>query len=419
MKIRCTSFKNKTIYNPSKLKLNSKLLKKVTSSSLKSSDNIKKDNVLIKVDKKKLNNIYLTLNKNIKMNIKKKKNNINNISSLHNEKILTGDKSRYVFLHNVLLANAINMENINLETIDVKNQINNINMNKCFEKYNKNSAKSYDKGNRNQKNKKNKLYKSIDNDKIYKSIFATLRVKGNIKYIKQYPYFNDLNLQPSSEKSWLFAYEKKRPIILSRNLKYGGKNDNTKYIPKFNFINKANNSNLTNKKQSYNTFFIEEYQNKKLNIRDSISNYNNNSLNNNYRKKNEKLIFNYNFINKGNNNNKENESINKSQINNKRTRLIISNYHCNKNNIKKNNIVHDVKKVFRLNSCKNYSTNRKYIINNYDKNISNFNNEKYNENNKDSDMTTINVDIISNNISSLDNLLNEEEDFISINPIFS
>lgn len=416
MKIHSTSFKNKTIYNPSKLKLNSKLLKKVTSSSLKSSDNIKKDNELIKVDKKKLNNIYLTLNKNIKMNIKKKKNNINNVSSLYNEKMSIGDKSRYVFLHNVLLANVINMENFNLKTIDVNNQMNNINMNKYFEKYNKNSAKSYDEGSRNQKNKNNKLYNSIDNDKRYESIFATLRVKGNIKYIKQYPYFNDLNLQPSSEKSWLFAYEKKKPTILSRNLKYGGKNDNRKYIPKFNFINKANNSNLTNKMQSYNTFFIEEYKNKKLNIRDSNSNYNN------YRKKNEKIIFNYNFINKGNNHNKEYKSKNKSQINNKGSRLIISNYgnHCNKSsNIKKNNIVHDVKKVFRLKSCKNYSTNRKYIINNYDKNISNFNNENYKENNKDSDMSTINVDIISNNISSFDNLLNEDEDFISINPIFS
>ena len=61
MKIQRNPLKNKTIINPSKLRLNSKIIKRFTNSSIKTSKT--------SLDKKNLNFIYMALNKTILQNV--------------------------------------------------------------------------------------------------------------------------------------------------------------------------------------------------------------------------------------------------------------------------------------------------------------------------------------------------------------
>ena len=406
MKIQRNPLKNKTINNnPTKLKINPKLIKKFAYSSLRSADSIK-NKTARKINNTKLSFIYMELNKTIKINNYNNKstkqiNSKNSINSLDKKYIIKRNNKKYSFLHNTFLAKSLNIERMNFETNEnntINNSIKNINLNEYFFKGKKNAPLSKED------NKMQKFFYSIDAPKKPNNIFSLMKTKLNIKYIRQNPYFKDLNLRPSSEKTWLFAYKKKKPFIISRNRNFL---ENKSFIPKINILKNVNKKNLIHKLKNYNYFNFEE------NKKDS-NNYilDNNTLNNNLYKtniKNEKekkkneMIYSYNFINKIDNS--------ENKINNKKYKLIKSSYNSrvnnkqNKNDYSDNNKNKNKKNIFRLKSCKN--DKRKIIINKNRKN--------YLKNNKDKNNFI--DDLAWSNMSFSDDI--ENENFVSINPIYS
>ena len=406
MKIQRNPLKNKTINNnPTKLKINPKLIKKFAYSSLRSADSIK-NKTARKINNTKLSFIYMELNKTIKINNYNNKstkqiNSKNSINSLDKKYIIKRNNKKYSFLHNTFLAKSLNIERMNFETNEnntINNSIKNINLNEYFFKGKKNAPLSKED------NKMQKFFYSIDAPKKPNNIFSLMKTKLNIKYIRQNPYFKDLNLRPSSEKTWLFAYKKKKPFIISRNRNFL---ENKSFIPKINILKNVNKKNLIHKLKNYNYFNFEE------NKKDS-NNYilDNNTLNNNLyktnikndkeKKKNE-MIYSYNFINKIDNS--------ENKINNKKYKLIKSSYNSrvnnkqNKNDYSDNNKNKNKKNIFRLKSCKN--DKRKIIINKNRKN--------YLKNNKDKNNFI--DDLAWSNMSFSDDI--ENENFVSINPIYS
>ena len=406
MKIQRNPLKNKTINNnPTKLKINPKLIKKFAYSSLRSADSIK-NKTARKINNTKLSFIYMELNKTIKINNYNNKstkqiNSKNSINSLDKKYIIKRNNKKYSFLHNTFLAKSLNIERMNFETNEnntINNSIKNINLNEYFFKGKKNAPLSKED------NKMQKFFYSIDAPKKPNNIFSLMKTKLNIKYIRQNPYFKDLNLRPSSEKTWLFAYKKKKPFIISRNRNFL---ENKSFIPKINILKNVNKKNLIHKLKNNNYFNFEE------NKKDS-NNYilDNNTLNNNLYKtniKNEKekkkneMIYSYNFINKIDNS--------ENKINNKKYKLIKSSYNSrvnnkqNKNDYSDNNKNKNKKNIFRLKSCKN--DKRKIIINKNRKN--------YLKNNKDKNNFI--DDLAWSNMSFSDDI--ENENFVSINPIYS
>ena len=407
MKIQRNPLKNKTINNnPTKLKINPKLIKKFAYSSLRSADSIK-NKTARKINNTKLSFIYMELNKTIKINNYNNKstkqiNSKNSINSLDKKYIIKRNNKKYSFLHNTFLAKSLNIERMNFETNEnntINNSIKNINLNEYFFKGKKNAPPLSKED-----NKMQKFFYSIDAPKKPNNIFSLMKTKLNIKYIRQNPYFKDLNLRPSSEKTWLFAYKKKKPFIISRNRNFL---ENKSFIPKINILKNVNKKNLIHKLKNYNYFNFEE------NKKDS-NNYilDNNTLNNNLYKtniKNEKekkkneMIYSYNFINKIDNS--------ENKINNKKYKLIKSSYNSrvnnkqNKNDYSDNNKNKNKKNIFRLKSCKN--DKRKIIINKNRKN--------YLKNNKDKNNFI--DDLAWSNMSFSDDI--ENENFVSINPIYS
>ena len=207
--------KNKTINNnPTKLKINPKLIKKFAYSSLRSADSIK-NKTARKINNTKLSFIYMELNKTIKINNYNNKstkqiNSKNSINSLDKKYIIKRNNKKYSFLHNTFLAKSLNIERMNFETNEnntINNSIKNINLNEYFFKGKKNAPPLSKED-----NKMQKFFYSIDAPKKPNNIFSLMKTKLNIKYIRQNPYFKDLNLRPSSEKTWLFAYKKKKPL---------------------------------------------------------------------------------------------------------------------------------------------------------------------------------------------------------------
>ena len=407
MKIQRNPLKNKTINNnPTKLKINPKLIKKFAYSSLRSADSIK-NKTARKINNTKLSFIYMELNKTIKINNYNNKstkqiNSKNSINSLDKKYIIKRNNKKYSFLHNTFLAKSLNIERMNFETNEnntINNSIKNINLNEYFFKGKKNAPPLSKED-----NKMQKFFYSIDAPKKPNNIFSLMKTKLNIKYIRQNPYFKDLNLRPSSEKTWLFAYKKKKPFIISRNRNFL---ENKSFIPKINILKNVNKKNLIHKLKNYNYFNFEE------NKKDS-NNYilDNNTLNNNLyktnikndkeKKKNE-MIYSYNFINKIDNS--------ENKINNKKYKLIKSSYNSrvnnkqNKNDYSDNNKNKNKKNIFRLKSCKN--DKRKIIINKNRKN--------YLKNNKDKNNFI--DDLAWSNMSFSDDI--ENENFVSINPIYS
>ena len=407
MKIQRNPLKNKTINNnPTKLKINPKLIKKFAYSSLRSADSIK-NKTARKINNTKLSFIYMELNKTIKINNYNNKstkqiNSKNSINSLDKKYIIKRNNKKYSFLHNTFLAKSLNIERMNFENNEnntINNSIKNINLNEYFFKGKKNAPPLSKED-----NKMQKFFYSIDAPKKPNNIFSLMKTKLNIKYIRQNPYFKDLNLRPSSEKTWLFAYKKKKPFIISRNRNFL---ENKSFIPKINILKNVNKKNLIHKLKNYNYFNFEE------NKKDS-NNYilDNNTLNNNLYKtniKNEKekkkneMIYSYNFINKIDNS--------ENKINNKKYKLIKSSYNSrvnnkqNKNDYSDNNKNKNKKNIFRLKSCKN--DKRKIIINKNRKN--------YLKNNKDKNNFI--DDLAWSNMSFSDDI--ENENFVSINPIYS
>ena len=407
MKIQRNPLKNKTINNnPTKLKINPKLIKKFAYSSLRSADSIK-NKTARKINNTKLSFIYMELNKTIKINNYNNKstkqiNSKNSINSLDKKYIIKRNNKKYSFLHNTFLAKSLNIERMNFETNEnntINNSIKNINLNEYFFKGKKNAPPLSKED-----NKMQKFFYSIDAPKKPNNIFSLMKTKLNIKYIRQNPYFKDLNLRPSSEKTWLFAYKKKKPFIISRNRNFL---ENKSFIPKINILKNVNKKNLIHKLKNYNYFNFEE------NKKDS-NNYilDNNTLNNNLYKTNVKndkekkineMIYSYNFINKIDNS--------ENKINNKKYKLIKSSYNSrvnnkqNKNDFSDNNKNKNKKNIFRLKSCKN--DKRKIIINKNRKN--------YLKNNKDKNNFI--DDLAWSNMSFSDDI--ENENFVSINPIYS
>jgi len=398
MKIQIKSLKNKTFNTFRKIKLNPKFIKQFSSTSYRESNITNKDKSFSKIDNKKLNYIYMALNKTIKFN-NYDNNSINNINSLYNNSIPKRNSNKSSFLQNIFLASILNIENINLNGNDTNKSVKNINMSKYLSEYfNKNSAKSpEDFDNKNNNNSKNNLYKSFNNTKRYKNIFSLMRIKSNIKYIRQSPYFRDLNLQPSSEKSLLYFYEKKNSILASRNIKCI--ENNKKNIPRINLMKKIkNSSNIFYKLKNLNNFLLEENKNKDLDKTNNSHNYNYNNSFKNLKKnrinKKDKIIFSYNYIN----NKKIIEYRGKSHTNNKSSKLAklkhIKFFNEEKNIIKKNN-EKNKNIIFRLNSCK--KSNQKIIY----KNIF----ENKNDNNKNNnDMNIFNEYLNRSNMSFSDDI---------------
>ena len=433
MKIQRSPFKNKTIYKTSKIKLNPKILKKFAFPSLKEINGAKRDKndkTMIKLENKKLNFIYMVLNKTVKFNnfVKKYFSDYNNDkSSLYDKSIPKKSINKSCILQNLFLANSLNMDKINIKANNNTNNniIKNINMNKYFlDNINKNGAKSYDDNKLMNSNKKEFIYNSLDSIERNKNLFSLMRIKSNMKYIKQNPFFKDLNLQPSSEKTWLFSIGKNNPISNSHKIIYDENNKKSnRIIPRINLIKNINRSNLINKSKNYNNYLLKEINNRKENRNNSenknIKDFKDyNSTKTLYKtgiKNDEKIIFGYNFIN--NKNYKQNREISNNNIikNIKNHKLIKSNYKKNFNklintrnndNIKNNN--------YRLNSCRIPNNIPKIIIKNNKRNISN----NIKENNKNIDVDILNEDLILSKISFSDEP-NENDNFIFLNPIYS
>ena len=344
MKIQRTPLKNRTIINHSKLRLNPKIIKKFSSSKKVIKRNNKIDKLLKTLDNRKLNFIYMALNETTKSNNIENKNikkiNINNdIPSFPNKNIKKRNKNKSCILQNIFLAKILNMEFMdNIKKNDLETNISNnsiikkVNMNNYFlDNYNiYNQKPDYDIKNN---NKIEKYYNSIENKKRSKNIFSLMRIKSNMKFIKQYPYFKDLNLRPSSEKSWLFTYEKKNSKSTSNKDKYFDNNKNNKrIIPKIHFIKNINNSNLEYKSKNFiNNFIINDYNERNINNSHNQNKIcNNNNLYQARIKKNDKIIFGYNAHSR----NYENFS-DKSQTIFKESKLAKTNY--DNNFIKKKN----------------------------------------------------------------------------------
>ena len=424
MKIQRTPLKNRTIINHSKLRLNPKIIKKFSSSKKVIKRNNKIDKLLKTLDNRKLNFIYMALNETTKSNNIENKNikkiNINNdIPSFPNKNIKKRNKNKSCILQNIFLAKILNMEFMdNMKKNDLETNISNnsiikkVNMNNYFlDNYNiYNQKPDYDIKNN---NKIEKYYNSIENKKRSKNIFSLMRIKSNMKFIKQYPYFKDLNLRPSSEKSWLFTYEKKNSKSTSNKDKYFDNNKNNKrIIPKIHFIKNINNSNLEYKSKNFiNNFIINDYNERNINNSHNQNKIcNNNNLYQARIKKNYNIIFGYNAHSR----NYENFS-DKSQTIFKKSKLAKTNYE--NNFIKKKTIKRNTNKsknnIFRMKSCKNQNNIYKSIINNRKIYLKN-NNEK--KNNMDNDI--LNEDLIMNN-SSFSDIANEREDFTFLNSIYS
>lgn len=424
MKIQRSPLKNKTINNHSKLRLNPKIFRKYSSKKFaKRTNEIGKS--MITFDNTKLNFIYMALNKTIKLNNieckDSKNNNINNIPIFHTKNIRKRNKNKSCILQNVFLAKTLNMEYTdNSEKNDLETNISNnsiikkVNMSKYFiNNYNKNGQKSdYDyKYN----NKKQKCYNSIGNTKTRNKIFPFMKIKSNIKFIKQYPFFKDLNLRPSSEKSWLFTYEKKNTKDILNKDKYSN-NNNKRIIPKFHFIKNTNSSNLEYKSKNFNNFILDNNNINNINNVHNLNNNNYNNINSNNNlyqeriKKNDNIIFGYNYIHNRNYNNFREKS---SQTSIKRPKIKRANYANNfikKKNIKRNSNK-DKNNVFRMKSSKTQNNIYKNIINNRIIYL-----KHNNENKKNMDNDYENLIMINNSFSDNEN---EKEDFTFLNPIYS
>ena len=407
MKIQRNPLKNKTIINPSKLRLNSKIIKRFTNSSIKTSKTI--------LDNKNLNFIYMALNKTIKLN-----NLINQSTNKHirsdkstsyDKNIQKNNNNKSCVLQNMFLVNLLNKEKIKLNTNHIiNNNIKKVNMNKYFIENYKNSSLYEDKKYINN-NKKEKNYNSIDSTKRKQKIFFLMNTKSNMRYIKENPFFKDLNLQPSSEKSWLFAYDKPNRIK-NKNSKIFENNISKRLIPKINIKKNINKSNLLIKSKNYNKFLLKDFKIRKGNrthTKKINCNISNKSIYKTNITKNDKIIFGYKCMK---NKNYKNQTINNIK-NNKLSKLNYENYY---NKRKINNENNNQKNILRLNSCKYPKNIPRIIFNNELLNSLNYNENK--EDNKDIETNNINEDEIMTNALFSDDI-NENDDCYFINPIYS
>ena len=396
MRIQRRPLKNKTINNLSSKTFNPKLINHFVSTYLQESNFNNKLLIKRERDNNKLNYIYMALNKTVKFN-NYNNNNFININTLNNKNFTKRNNNKSPFLQNIFLVKSLNIDKKNLKSPN--NNIKKINMNKYFsEFYNKNIAKSFDDQNFQKiKKTKNNLY-NFDNQKIYTNILRLMRIKSNMKYIKQNPYFKDLNMQPSSDKSLFFLNGKKNSKTSLSNNKKDIKN--IPKIPQLNIMKKVKNySNIINNLKNNSQF--EETKDKNMNVYNSL-NYNPHKQLCNGIKKDDNIIFSYNYIYNKNNNNK-------ILINNKNSKSIQSDYVKNDND-KKYILKNNFEENYRFNYSKKLNNKRRIIFNNFLKNKI--------ENNKNNNVNALNEDLNWSNMSFNDRL-NESDSFIVLNPVYS
>ena len=417
MKIKSKSFKNRT-NEEYKIILNSKLLHKNTLSSVKSSDNIENPHKIRLVQKTLKNKYFMSEKTNKKT--KDNSTNIDTFDDLQNKMNKNIKNGQNIFLHNIYLANVLKMKSAtnhhHIKTINLN--INNLQ----FENSGgtENETRNY---------KKNYLFNSNSTDNIKKNKidFVRKRINYNIKRLKnimKYQNIKDINIRPSSGKSWLFDYEAKKPKINRYNIQFPY--NYKKIIPKINLMKRINNSILINKERPHIIENDKIKKKSKMNFINYNNNYNkfnsyNSSINNNsYKKKNNKSIFNKSFtkiINKKGMG-KHNDKQKKVQLNNQKANSIISNYinESKKNKVKRSKIKND--SLFRLKKLfNNYSSNINDMFHNNDKKYMNYDRNSK-DNDKDNSLSISNNNIILNNLSPIGNSMNEEHTNATINKIF-
>ena len=342
----------------------------------------------------------MALNKTIKLN-----NLINQSTNKHirsdkstsyDKNIQKNNNNKSCVLQNMFLVNLLNKEKIKINTNHIiNNNIKKVNMNKYFIENYKNSSLYEDKKYINN-NKKEKNYNSIDSTKRKQKIFFLMNTKSNMRYIKENPFFKDLNLQPSSEKSWLFAYDKPNRIK-NKNSKIFENNISKRLIPKINI------------KKNINKKYFKIRKGNRTHTKKINCNISNKSIYKTNITKNDKIIFGYKCMK---NKDYKNQTINNIK-NNKLSKLNYENYYNkrkinNENNNQKNNL--------RLNSCKYPKNIPRIIFNNELLNSLNYNENE--EDNKDIETNNINEDEIMTNALFSDDI-NENDDCYFINPIYS
>ena len=377
------------IIRSKRVKSNSKKNTNVSdSSSFKHSYNFKKEDCFSKFDEDNINSV---LDKGFQINESNRDN-----TSIINEETSINNKNHYTLFQNIFLINSLNLNRNH-------NMKNNINI----------SGKSYNfrEDNKYEKNLTNSINKKSRNDKIKNSINNNVlnhskknvkvplkRVRDIMKYLAQSSNFQDLNLRPSSEKSWYFKSEKKRPKTSSKIERYIMKSaEHKKIIHKIHSNEKINkfkyisidNDNFKKKikNKNNNLHFFINISNKSSNIKICKS----------HKDKKDKIILIRNNINRR----KEPNSIKPYYLNN--INIVHKNYITKNQTIKK----------YRLNSCKNSNCyRRKILINNHKENNMTLN---HNNDNKKCDLK---VNIISKNFPSYDNSGNRDNNLDFINSIF-
>ena len=382
------------------VKLNQKKISNIFYSSIfKYSNSLKKEDCFSKINEDNINSV---LDKGFQVNNLFNKSKRDN-TLIVNEETPKNNKNHYTLFQNLFLVNSLNLN---------RNQImqNNINISEKTNNFRKEN--NYKKNLKNNINKKSRNYeiknRSINNDISHSKNSAKIplkKVREIMKYITQSSNFQDLNLRPSSEKSWFFNSEKKRPMTSSKKERFNMKSiEHKKIIHKIHSNERLNNfkcNSIDNENFKKKIKNIKINNNKNLNF---FINYNNMSSNinlyKNNRDKKDKIILVSNNINRR----KEYSSV-KSYYINKMNDInrVNKNYITKKQTPKKYRI-----NSYRINSCHR----RKIFINNQHKV-----NMSLNDNN-DNKNCDLNVNIISNVFSSYDNFGNEDKNLDSINSIF-
>ena len=376
-----------------KIKLTPKKISNIfDSSSFKHSYNLQKEDCSSKIDE---DNIDSLLDKGFQINNIFNESN-RDTTSFINEETSKNNKNHYTLFQNIFLVNSLNLN----RNHKIQNNINISEKSNYFRKdnnYDKNLTNNINKNSRNNKIKNNIINKDLNQSKICVKI-PSKKVRQIMKYLTQSSNFDDLNLRPSSEKSWLFNSEKKRPKTLSKQAR-----NKIKRIEPKKLIHKINSNERLNKficKSNDNENFQKKIKNNNLNY---FINYNNLSSNinlyKNNKEKKDKIILVHNNINRR----KEDSSIKPNYIN----KLNVIN-RVNKKYITQK----QTPKRIRLNSCRiNYYHRRKILINNHKENMT----LNHNNDNKKCDLK---VNIISNIFPSNGNSGNGNNNLDFINSIF-
>ena len=360
------------------------------SSSFKQSYNLKKEDCSSRIDE---DNIDSILDKGCQINNLFNESNRDTTSKI-NEETSKSNKNHYTLFQNIFLVNSLNLN----RNHNIQNNIKISEKSNIFRKHN-----NFEKNLTNNINKKAGNYRfknSTINDDLNhseKTVKIPLKkVREIMKYLTQSSNFNDLNLRPSNEKSWLFNSEKKRPKTSFKQVRY-----NIKSIEHKKKIHNIHSNERINKFKC-KSIDNENFKNKIINLNFFI-NYNKMSSNINFYKnkkeKKDKIILFHNNINR--------KKIHSSIKSNYISKMNDMN-RVNKNDMTKK----QTPKNYKLSSCRiNNYHRRKILINNHKENKTLY----HNNDNKKYDLK---VNIISNVYPSFDNSGNKDNNIAFINSIF-